>query len=155
MMVNFRKNSFPSDRRAGGAKLLEEFGSQRGVGLEIFENTYKLEPDPGTKFSVRRTEELVHNIMNTELANYKYSDETAGEKITCLTKNIMEELKTLGFVRYKMVVHAIVTRQGMRRPGLSHASRGIWNTAFDNWAAVTFDSPRVAAVVTVYGVYFE
>ena len=70
-----------------------------------------------------------------------------------LSDGIKEQVKGLGFNRYKFVV--LVTLGQKRGQCQRIVSRCLWDTAVDNMVAETFESEDIYCVATVYGLYYE
>lgn len=119
----------------------------------MFENTYRLGPDPEQIFNPDKVEQTIQQTLNMFLKNFKYTPE--GSKRTCL--NISSELKSrvrgMNFYRYKIVTQVVIFQN--RQQGSNISSRCVWTPETDSFASCTFKTEHFVCVANVYAVYFE
>lgn len=130
----------------------QETGTNVGENLR-FENTYKMEPDEGTRFYAPRVKEVASSVLESYLCDVCYDARRCSELSGELSALIKSRVKELGFSRYKLI--CLVSIGENTGQGVAIASRCLWNTATDNYASVTYRNRELFAVVTVYGLYLE
>ncbi|KAI8509210.1 Tctex-1 [Branchiostoma belcheri] len=117
------------------------------------ENTYKMAPDEGRKFSATKVEAVMNMVLQQYLENEKYDPATSPNLTTILADVVKNRVKELNFPRYKIVSHVCIGQTDNNDVEL--ASRCLWDQDKDNFATVTYRNDSLFAVATVYGVYFE
>ena len=118
-----------------------------------YENTYQLEPDAHSKFSPARVEAILKDVLESRLKNISYDPEQCRRVATDLVSVIKSRTKTCGFRRYKLVCNVLIMEN--KGQGTHVASRGLFNTDTDSFAAYTYRNATLIAVAHVYGLYFE
>ena len=118
-----------------------------------YENTYQLEPDAHSKFSPARVEAILKDVLESRLKNISYDPEQCRRVATDLVTVIKSRTKTCGFRRYKLVCNVLIMEN--KGQGTHVASRGLFNTDTDSFAAYTYRNATLIAVAHVYGLYFE
>ena len=119
----------------------------------IFENTFKLVPDPKDKFDCELIDRIIHNLLKSELENAVYTSEFAQKMSLVLTKKILNEVKVKS-KRYKLVA-ILNIGDSKDRPSIHLFSRCLWNSSTDSYSSVVFNNSSFYAVATVFAVYFE
>ncbi|XRB07064.1 flagellar outer arm dynein light chain [Pycnococcus provasolii] len=122
----------------------------------IYENTYITGPEgygAGQKFRCAPVRDIVTNALKERLTGYAYDPIKTAQVAKELSDGIKEQVKGLGFNRYKFVV--LVTLGQKRGQCQRIVSRCLWDTAVDNMVAETFESEDIYCVATVYGLYYE
>jgi hypothetical protein len=134
--------------------------SGNSLGLKDFKmpmkmaNTYRMSPNPGERFQAKKAEDVIKQVLESYLGSEKYNHEMCNSMIKQISELITARVKDLGFSpRYKFV--SVVTIGQNRNQGIAVASRSMWNTDTDNYAAANFASGDVFAVACVYATYFE
>ncbi|XP_035699537.1 tctex1 domain-containing protein 1-like [Branchiostoma floridae] len=117
------------------------------------ENTYKMTPDEGKKFSPTKVEGVMNMVLQQYLENEKYDPNTSANLTTILADVIKNRVKELNFPRYKIVSHVCIGQTDNNTVELG--SRCLWDQSNDNYATVTYRNESLFAVATAYGVYFE
>ncbi|XP_022101751.1 tctex1 domain-containing protein 1-B-like isoform X2 [Acanthaster planci] len=122
--------------------------------LVRFENTFKMAPDPGTRFVPGEVEKIARQVLEANL-----TEKTRYEPRTCaiFTQRIAEEIKMrvkeLKIPRYKIACQVFmgsVSGQCQRM-----VSRAVWNTDTDNFATWTYQNNSLYAVALVHCTYYE
>ena len=122
-----------------------------GGGLEILQNSYKLEPD--RRFPVEEVKKIVDQALKENLANEKYEGEKCSKLCTSLSRVIQDKVKTIGLERYKLIT--LVSIGENKSQSARVVSRCLWNENFDNYASASFYAESMFAQATVYGIYLE
>ncbi|XP_066298581.1 dynein light chain Tctex-type 5-like [Branchiostoma lanceolatum] len=117
------------------------------------ENTYKMTPDEGKKFSPAKVEAVMNMVLQQYLENEKYDPGTSANLTTILADVLKNRVKELNFSRYKIVSHVCIGQTDNNTVELG--SRCLWDQSTDNYATATYRNESLFAVATVYGVYFE
>ena len=131
--------------------LSEESGAFQQIQVE---NSYKLEPEKDTKFKVSEVETTIRSVLELHLNNEKtYRSEAMKRHATNLATVIKQEVKDLGYERYKLVCHVIIGES--RGQGFEAVSRSIWDQKVDNYACASFQNNTLFALGMVHGTYFE
>ena len=71
----------------------------------------------------------------------------------CITDTIKARVKSLGYYRYKLVVHVIMAQDSSQ--GLEVASRCVWDNERDNFATASYKTGDLVVIANVFGTYFE
>eukprot|EP00164_Ancoracysta_twista_P002517 GFYU01003351.1.p1 GENE.GFYU01003351.1~~GFYU01003351.1.p1 ORF type:complete len:131 (+),score=38.23 GFYU01003351.1:109-501(+) len=124
-----------------------------GEPLKTFENTYRLEPHKGKKFSSSKIKEIITNVLNEMLEEKKYDPVEAPELSKKICDKIREQAKALECPRYKLIVQATVGE--IKGQTVRVASRCLWDTGNDNYASDSYRNSSLWATAIVFGVYFE
>ncbi|XP_005101535.2 tctex1 domain-containing protein 1-B [Aplysia californica] len=134
--------------------------SGNSFGLKDFkmpmqlQNTYRMAPTANERFQAKKAEDVIKQVLESYLGNEKYNHEMCNSMIKQISELITARVKDLGFSqRYKFV--SVVTIGQNRNQGIAVASRSMWNTETDSYAAASFASGDVFAVGCVYATYFE
>ncbi|XP_070559934.1 dynein light chain Tctex-type protein 2B-like [Ptychodera flava] len=114
---------------------------------------HKMQPDEPRRFNVCQVAKLVQNVLDSELGTKQYDPATVASLTESLTTNILNKVKDLDFVRYKIIAQVSVSSNSGQ--GLRAVSRCIWNTDTDSFTSVSFQNNTMFVVATVYGVYCE
>ncbi|CAL1547568.1 unnamed protein product [Lymnaea stagnalis] len=118
-----------------------------------YENTYKMAPDDGKRFSIKRAEEVIDGVFNHYLHGKSYDSKVFPRLIKTLTELIRDRVKTQGMERYKIL--ATVTVIENKEQGVHLASRALWNQHLDNFASLSYEGPDYYAVGSVYAIYHD
>ncbi|XP_060063655.1 dynein light chain Tctex-type 5-B-like [Ylistrum balloti] len=118
-----------------------------------YENTYRLEPADGAKFVPSKVENIIKDILEARLRDFKYRAMFVKNLTTDLSNVINQRVKALGFPRYKFVCNVVIMEN--KDQGVEVASRCVWNPSTDNFATYTYRNATTIATAHVYGVYFE
>lgn len=117
-----------------------------------YENTYKLAPDQ--PFIAHEIEKAAEKILTDNLHDKYYDPVQCKTLSQLLSSRILEEVKRMGYTRYKMV--AIVSIGSIKeRPGVQLGSRCLWNKETDNFISAKYSNKSIFAVAMVYGLYYD
>ncbi|CAH1784082.1 unnamed protein product [Owenia fusiformis] len=115
------------------------------------EPTYRLEPKEN--FDFKATKEVVDAILQERLATYKYTPKLAVIMSRVLTEEVRNEVKKLGFDRYKIIVHVTIGEN--KAQDMRITSRCVWDPSVDTFVTSNFQNSEVFCTTTVYAVYFS
>ncbi len=125
---------------------------ERPKGI-LLENNYRMEPERDTKFSCRRVKMVVDDSLELLLSDKKYIARDAPKLACSVSNSIKVRIKDMRFDRYKLVCHVMIGPASCM--DMRATSRCLWDHTQDNYVTCTFNNENIAAVATVYGVYFE
>ncbi|KAG2462989.1 TC1D2 protein, partial [Polypterus senegalus] len=80
-------------------------------GGEAAESSYIIRPNFQHKFKGALVKECIRSVLKTELASKQYDPEEVGTLSRSLSQTILDQLKKLGFHRYKLVVQVVLGEQ--------------------------------------------
>ncbi|XP_061169087.1 dynein light chain Tctex-type 5-B-like [Saccostrea echinata] len=123
----------------------------QSVNIKQLEPTYKLEPD--VKFSAKSVEDIIKDILNRRLRDYKYDRGQTPIFGKILSDDIKERVKKLNFERYKIVCYLVIGEN--RGQGLQMSSRCQWFPSTDTYASYNYKNASLFCSCTVYGIYAE
>ncbi|CAG2200399.1 unnamed protein product [Mytilus edulis] len=137
--------------RAGLSDLAEEKPDDKPkVKLE---NTFKMDPDEGTKFATCKVKSEIYKTFENYLGDIKYDPERCSKLCLDLSVLVKNQVKSLGFPRYKIISNVIIGQ--CKDQGLETASRSVWDPKHDSFAYVVYKNTSLFAIGIVHGVYFE
>lgn len=117
-----------------------------------YENTYKLSPDQ--PFIAHEVEKAAEKVLKDNLHDKFYDPVQCKTLSQLLSSRILEEVKRMGYTKYKMV--AIVSIGSIKeRPGVQLGSRCLWNKDTDNFISAKYSNKSLFAVAMVYGLYYD
>lgn len=119
---------------------------------EPVSNTYTIRPNFMHKFRPAAVRELIHTVLNEELADKDYSAEETTAWCKQLSNLITEKLKQSGLERYKFVVQVVIGEQ--RGEGVKMGCRCFWDSDTDNYAQDMYINNSMFCVAAVFGVYY-
>lgn len=146
----------PGQRRISGASFFANFKKPDMKEQPLqdnkvrFENTYRMEPK--AHFPEGKVRSVIKEALDT-LVSHNYSPTHSPFVAKLLSSRILENVKQLNVGRYKVV--CLVTIGSKKSQDLRVASRCLWDSQFDTFVSVCFESEQFFAVGTVYGVYYE
>lgn len=127
-------------------------GSESHV-QKSYENTYRTDPKDGTKFSCKKAEDIIQQVLEGYLKGKTYDPKKFANLSKSLAELIKERVKATGCERYKIVAHVMIFEcQGQ---GMRHVSRSLWNKFTDNFATATYETTDFMAVGSVFATYFD
>mmetsp|Transcript_5549 Transcript_5549/g.18713 ORF Transcript_5549/g.18713 Transcript_5549/m.18713 type:complete len:136 (+) Transcript_5549:641-1048(+) len=132
---------------------LDDFAPEREV---IYENTYIQGPDgygEGQKFRRGAVQKVVSETIRSRMEGAVYDQVRSAQVAKELSDKIKEEVKNLGYERYKLVVQVTVGQK--KGQGMRIVSRCLWDTAVDSFASDYYENESVYCVAQVYGLYYE
>ncbi|CAG5082106.1 Oidioi.mRNA.OKI2018_I69.PAR.g10032.t3.cds [Oikopleura dioica] len=118
---------------------------------ELFENTYKLNPD--RKFNVANVKPLIAATVAKFAENSSYSHYHAQSRVGMMCDRVREELKQFGYARYRYIISGFIGEQG--RHGLHIASRSLINDTFDRSFEISINTPKCITICTVHAIFTE
>ncbi|KAG5474334.1 hypothetical protein LSCM1_03114 [Leishmania martiniquensis] len=111
-------------------------------------------PRPGSKFSEPAVKCIIKEVCEDMVGpDRPYVYEEAQPLIKDLCAEIQQRAVRLGYERYKLVTHAIVTEASSQ--GMRIASRCLWDPETDNYATYTHSTQYMHVTIVVFGVYWE
>ncbi|XP_782355.2 tctex1 domain-containing protein 1-like [Strongylocentrotus purpuratus] len=117
------------------------------------ENTYQLGPDREHTFRPLCVQHEVERLLDQILGNERYDSSRSGFLTVRIAEAVKDRVKTLGFVRHKLVVQTMLSSAGGQ--SFEIASRCLWNADTDNYTTAVYQNPTLFAIVSVYGLYYE
>uniref|UniRef100_A0A8B9PL17 Tctex1 domain containing 4 n=1 Tax=Apteryx owenii TaxID=8824 RepID=A0A8B9PL17_APTOW len=118
-----------------------------------YENTYRMQPDEGCKFSACRVRRVLESALAASLGDAAYSAQSGAQLAHSLADLLRSRAKEVVPPRYKLVCHVLLGQRGQQ--SLLVASRALWDPQSDSFASATFSNASLFAVATVHGLYFE
>ncbi|KAJ8031250.1 Tctex1 domain-containing protein 2 [Holothuria leucospilota] len=115
-------------------------------------NTYMIRPNFAHKFRAAHVKEVVHTVLNEELAEKSYNAEETTALCKHLSNEIKGKLKELKLDRYKFVVQVVIGEQ--RGEGVKMGCKCFWDSDTDNCAQDIFMNDSMFCVAAVFGVFF-
>ncbi len=104
-------------------------------------------------FQAMKVEALVKEMLDSRLERLQYDVDVCTFVAKQLCRDIRERTKQLQLDRCRLVVQVLIGQDSPQ--SLQLASKCLWNTSTDNFAAVTFRNSSLYAVAVVYGVYLD
>ncbi|XP_062383561.1 dynein light chain Tctex-type 4 [Sardina pilchardus] len=117
------------------------------------ENTYRTGPDAGSAFSARQSQQILQATLDSYLDGARYSQNTCGQVCQILAELVRSKIKDTCPPRYKLVCQVVIGQSGDQ--SLAMASRGLLDSATDDFAVATFQNGSLFTVAIVYGTYYE
>ena len=116
------------------------------------ENTYKMCPDQ--KFIPGKTKAYIREILEENLKEKEYDEETAKELCLTLSDEIKSKVKELWLVdRFKIVCVVHIGKPVDQ--GMQITSRCLWNPTFDTFATESYRSDKIFGEASVFVLYVE
>ncbi|XP_033108988.1 tctex1 domain-containing protein 1-B-like [Anneissia japonica] len=148
-----RQMSISLNPRFSNPQLSSAAESRRTKSVIKLENTFKMEPDEGTKFRPESTEKIIKQTLEQHLAGMRYEPKTCSIFAQRIAEEIKCKVKDLHFPRYKLVAQVLVNSKNQQ--SCQVASRAVWNTETDNFAACTYQNDSLIALGMVHASYYE
>lgn len=121
--------------------------------IKIYNPTYLMKPRPGTKFMKREVQAVMSEVLEKKVKELKYEAEEMANVCKELCTEIQNEVKKMGYERYKLVTQVVITEaQGQ---GQRIASRCLWDPEEDNYAQATYRNSQLVCNAMVFGCYWE
>ena len=120
-------------------------------GKKVEENTYSLMPEYRSKFRPGPVTQILKEVLESKLANEKYSAEQSGAMSKMVADEIKEQLKELRMARYKIIVEVVLGE--MKGQGVHKGCRSFWDPDTDSYASYKFVNDHIFCVATAFGVY--
>lgn len=119
-----------------------------------YQNTYRTDPNPDTKFAESTVKNAVYEYLAEELTNVKYEEKDWRLKTRDLGDQIRNQVKSLGFERYKIIVEVLINPQ-CKTNDLIFGSRLLSDPERDRSVTVIFSNDSLSAVVCIYAIYYD
>ena len=121
--------------------------------IEYWEPSYRTRPVESEKFVPRAVEAIIREVMERALKSAHF-DETECKSLALeLCAEIKERVKQLNIPRYKVVLQSVLGE--VKGQGAYIASRCLWDTDTDNYAAFSMKNASLFCVIMVFGLYLE
>ncbi|NWU95525.1 TC1D4 protein, partial [Upupa epops] len=117
------------------------------------ENTYRMQPDEGCKFSAWQVQRVLERALTSALGTTVYSPQGSALLVQSLVELLQSQVKEVVPPRYKLICQVLLGEQGSQ--SLLVASQALWDPENDSFTSATFSNASLFAVATVHGVYFE
>ncbi|XP_039620585.1 dynein light chain Tctex-type protein 2B isoform X2 [Polypterus senegalus] len=121
-------------------------------GGEAAESSYIIRPNFQHKFKGALVKECIRSVLKTELASKQYDPEEVGTLSRSLSQTILDQLKKLGFHRYKLVVQVVLGEQ--RGEGVKVAARCLWDADTDSYMQDVYMNDSLFCVAAVFGCFY-
>lgn len=118
-----------------------------------YENTYRLEPDEKSRFSPKKAEDTIRQVLETYLKGKTYDPKRFPNLCKSLAEMIKERIKSTDCQRYKLVAHVMIMEN--KGQSMRHVSRCLWSKEFDNYATATYETREFIAVGSVFAAYYD
>ena len=114
-----------------------------------YENTYKLAPE--CSFLPKKVEGVISSVLEEELKDMTYEGQEMGSLSRSLADIIKERVKALNLPRYKIISWVMICER--QKNSMRVASRGLWDTEYDNYACSVYENNTLHATGMVYALY--
>ena len=112
-----------------------------------------MQADEKRTFQAMKVEYIIKDILNNRLKNVQYDPDMCNGITKQLCKDIREKTKQFQYNKCRLITQVLVGQDSDQ--SIQIASRCLWNTSTDNFAAATFRNSSVYAVAVVYGVNMD
>ena len=120
----------------------------------FIENSYKMEPEEGTKFSPSKATEIMDSVLHYFLKEGAvYDPKKSAQMCRLIADEIKQRVKMCNFPRYKIVAYVMIGQNTGQ--GIEYASRSVWDMENDNMATARFTNSNLFAIATCFATYFE
>ncbi|KAK2140352.1 hypothetical protein LSH36_1384g00032 [Paralvinella palmiformis] len=116
-------------------------------------NTKEVMPESKRQFVPNKVEYLIKTVLDAYLHKVDYDPVRCSKLAEIICSVIKEKTKEFHFDRYKLIVQVYVGQDNEQSVQL--ASRSLWNTKTDMFAAATYRNNSLYAIALVYGLYLE
>lgn len=116
------------------------------------EPSYQIRPNFEHKFRPGAVRELIHGILNEVLAGKSYEGDQVASWCEEISDGIKEQIKTLGYDRYKIVVEVVLGEQ--RGEGVRMGTRCLWDSDTDNYASDVFMNDSLFCCAAAFGIFY-
>ena len=142
----------PSSASSASAEALMSSSSSSPV-IEYWEPSYRVRPSEGARFVPRPVELIIREVMERHLRSAVFDDAQCKVRALELCSEIKERVKALNLPRYKVVLQSVLGE--VKGQGAYIASRCLWDTDTDNYAAFSMKNQSLFCVIMVFGLYLE
>ena len=115
-------------------------------------NTFVIRPNYQHKFRPVTVRALVNKILSQNLSDKSYNAEEVPDLTRSLTEQIKEEVKSLGYDRYRIIVQVAIGEQ--KGEGVKMGCRCFWDPDTDNYAQELFMNESLFCVAAVFGLFY-
>merc|ERR1712244_210638 len=121
--------------------------------IEIWENTYRMEPQK--KFKAHLAEKQIDIVFKENLNDdIKYDDAENIKKLSQkISSEIKEKIKELDIPRYKIVVQTFIGE--LKGQSVIIGSRWLWNADTDNYTSVQWKNDYIYVTSMAFATYLE
>ena len=137
----------PSGGASGGG------ASSASPVIEYWEPSYRTRPVESEKFVPRAVEAIIRDVMERTLKTAVFDESECKSTALDLCAEIKERVKALNIPRYKVVLQSVLGE--VKGQGAYIASRCLWDTDTDNYAAFSMKNASLFCVIMVFGLYLE
>ncbi len=149
--VNFASDAAASS--AASASVLHSPTQSSSPVIEYWEPSYRTRPSDASKFIPRPVEAIIREVMERHLRSAIFDDAACKVRALELCSEIKERVKALNLPRYKVVLQSVLGE--VKGQGAYIASRCLWDTETDNYAAFSMKNASLFCVIMVFGLYLE
>lgn len=111
-------------------------------------------PSPETRFCKSTVEQIIREVCELMVGEDRtYVFEEAQPLIKELSAEIQQRVVRLGYDRYKLVTHVVVTEAAQQ--GMRMTARALWDPETDNYASYNHSNEFMHVCVVVYAAYWE
>ena len=135
------------------AALSGSAGSASSPVIEYWEPSYRTRPVESEKFVPRAVEAIIREVMERALKAAVFDEAECKSLALELCAEIKERVKALNIPRYKVVLQSVLGE--VKGQGAYIASRCLWDTDTDNYAAFSMKNASLFCVIMVFGLYLE
>eukprot|EP00762_Andalucia_godoyi_P002006 ANDGO_02585.mRNA.1 Dynein light chain Tctex-type len=122
--------------------------------VKVYENTYRMSPVDGKRFSQAPVRSTVSAVLEEKLSKSRdYDASKAAGVCKEISRDVQHALKKLDLPNYKFVVQTTIGQ--LKGQGVRMASRCLWDKENDNSVSVTQKTPSMFVNVMVFGCYYE
>lgn len=121
--------------------------------IEYWEPSYRTRPVESEKFVPRAVEAIIRDVMERSLKTAAFDETECKSMALELCAEIKERVKQLNIPRYKVVLQSVLGE--VKGQGAYIASRCLWDTDTDNYAAFSMKNASLFCVIMVFGLYLE
>ncbi|ESO12295.1 hypothetical protein HELRODRAFT_158780 [Helobdella robusta] len=120
----------------------------------VYENTYRMEPDPSCQFEAGKIDKILDTLLRENLKDAHYDSETSRQTALSMANKIMDNIKSMNIQRYKIIV-VVNIGDFKDRPSIHFASRCLWNKPTDTYSSASYSNLSLYAVAIAFGIYYE
>lgn len=138
----------------GGSHRSGLYSNEDGLrqGPVALENTYRLDPTLGERFSPTKVERLLEEFLTNYIGGEQYDAQKCSQMALQMSDIIKERVKKMDFRRHKLYCHVVIGQN--LGQGMQVSSRCLWDSTSDGSATATYYNNSLFAVATVFAVYY-
>ena len=138
---------------AANSATASSLSSSSSPVIEYWEPSYRTRPVESEKFVPRAVEAIIREVMERSLKSAQFEETECKSLALELCAEIKERVKQLAIPRYKVVLQSVLGE--VKGQGAYIASRCLWDTETDNYAAFSMKNASLFCVIMVFGLYLE